>query len=734
MTPRTLLTLSICTLLATACGDKDDAEDLDGDGFTADEDCDDDNEDINPDADESCNGEDDDCDGEVDEDPTDGSTFFTDADGDGFGDEANPAVACELEDGLVEDATDCDDTVATVFPGADETCNSVDDDCNGDVDDDPIDGSTFYTDADADGFGDADAPNNVCEQGSDQVEDATDCDDTNDAVFPGADEICNGTDDDCDDDIDEDDAIDASTWYADLDGDGFGDEANTAVSCEAPSDYTDVAGDCDDEEEFVNPDATETCNGIDDDCDSSTSEDNTVSFLADGATALVDLTSSFSSGSSSSPASVTLSDDGLVTFCDGTYYVGVEIEADVQLTSLSGGAVLDGAQSTSIVNIVTDGLTVELSDLALQNGSGTGAAFTEFGYSATGGGINCVAESALSLDTVTIQDSIGDLGGGIATYGCSLEMTDSELTGNAADFGGGAILGYSADTITDTLVSANEATSGGGGMYIYSGALDLDGTLLSENTAAYGAGAFIDASDLSCTGDTSATEGFSANVNTESDGGALWLNGGTFTATDCDFGETGSSDDNSDYDISASDGYPFVFGDDANFTCADDRCGTLNEVDTGAQEQDFSFTEVFRGNVFTVNEDTTLDSFAFYLGLSETCDVDFYVHLYDSSAATWSVLWSDAVSHPSGTDYLESGEVGVVLYSGEQVSLGWATLCDVDFYGTDYDAGEDFGFGVWDQLITYAQTYEGFDSGYTDFAEYAGNDYPYDIQIAHYTE
>ncbi|MBN2798201.1 MAG: putative metal-binding motif-containing protein, partial [Deltaproteobacteria bacterium] len=54
--------------------------DADGDGFSTDVDCDDDDAGVNPDADEVCDGRDNDCDGEVDDGVT--LTFFRDSDGD----------------------------------------------------------------------------------------------------------------------------------------------------------------------------------------------------------------------------------------------------------------------------------------------------------------------------------------------------------------------------------------------------------------------------------------------------------------------------------------------------------------------------------------------------------------------------------------------------------------------------------------------------------------------------
>jgi hypothetical protein len=62
------------------------------------------------------------------------STFYRDADGDGYGNESDSTEACSAPTGYVSDNTDCDDTNAAVNPGATEVCNGIDDDCDGDVD------------------------------------------------------------------------------------------------------------------------------------------------------------------------------------------------------------------------------------------------------------------------------------------------------------------------------------------------------------------------------------------------------------------------------------------------------------------------------------------------------------------------------------------------------------------------------------------------------------------------
>ena len=241
--------------------------DADGDGFPASEDCDDEDPAIHPDASELCNGADDDCDGETDEGVT--LTFWADADGDGVGDPAASVEACALEEGLVDNADDCDDSDPAVNPSAEEVCNEIDDDCDSGVDEGVT--TTFYVDADEDGWGDADLTVEACARGAGYAADPGDCDEADPAVNPSATEVCNEIDDDCDGDIDDADAdLDASTgdrFYVDGDGDGYGDAANTVQACEAPSGAVANADDCDDGDGAISPDGVEVCDGADNDCE-----------------------------------------------------------------------------------------------------------------------------------------------------------------------------------------------------------------------------------------------------------------------------------------------------------------------------------------------------------------------------------------------------------------------------------------------------------------------------------
>ena len=249
------------------------------DGYVGNDlDCDDNDAEVWPGNTEVCNEIDDNCDGLVDEGLLE--TFFLDGDGDGFG-TSETVEACEEPSGYASEGDDCDDSDASVNPDADELCNDLDDDCDGEIDEDSaIDAETWWVDADGDGYGGTSYSYTQCEQPSGTVENSEDCDDLDEDVNPDADEYCDGADNDCDGDTDEDDALDASTWYADSDGDGYGDSSTTGEACDEPSGYTDDDNDCDDTDSSVHPGASETpgdstdsnCDGADGcndiDCDS----------------------------------------------------------------------------------------------------------------------------------------------------------------------------------------------------------------------------------------------------------------------------------------------------------------------------------------------------------------------------------------------------------------------------------------------------------------------------------
>ncbi len=152
---------------------------------------------------------------------------LTDADGDGY-------AAMD----------DCNDANPGIYPGAPETCDGVDQDCDGIIDNNATDARNWYQDVDGDGHGGS-TVTVACQAPAEDYSDVgDDCDDADPNAFPGATEIpYDGVDQDC-----------SGADLTDVDGDGH--------------DAIQAGGDdCDDSDPSVHPGATEIpYDGVDEDC------------------------------------------------------------------------------------------------------------------------------------------------------------------------------------------------------------------------------------------------------------------------------------------------------------------------------------------------------------------------------------------------------------------------------------------------------------------------------------
>ena len=205
-------------------------------------------------APEICDGWDNDCDGEVD---------------DGVGGESctktNEWGTCEGE----RVCTGPGGLECAAPDPAQESCNNIDDDCDGKTDEvDAVGCSIYYADKDDDGLGAALAFLCLCEATGDYTTDVVgDCNDLNPTIGEGQPEACNGADDDCDGQIDEVDAAGCTDYFRDEDGDGYGVSGDTQCLCTALAPYTAVVGgDCNDGDQLSYPGQTEICNGSDTNC------------------------------------------------------------------------------------------------------------------------------------------------------------------------------------------------------------------------------------------------------------------------------------------------------------------------------------------------------------------------------------------------------------------------------------------------------------------------------------
>ncbi|MCP4918810.1 MAG: hypothetical protein GY913_18045 [Proteobacteria bacterium] len=198
-------------------------------------------------------------------------TWYRDADADGWGVDTDTVEACDEPAGYTAQVGDCDDNTGGIFPGANEICNGLSDDCDAEIDENAIDAQLYGADHDNDNYHDPISETWACDDpGGDFIfvgGQLPDCDDENPETYPGAPEVCDGEDNDCDGDID-DDPVDGNTYYNDDDGDGFGDIDSPVVACASDGVLTTDSLDCDDNNAQVNPDEEEVCDdGLDNDCD-----------------------------------------------------------------------------------------------------------------------------------------------------------------------------------------------------------------------------------------------------------------------------------------------------------------------------------------------------------------------------------------------------------------------------------------------------------------------------------
>ena len=555
MTLRPMMLISMTLLVA--CGDKDDdgggdgdsggtdggVVDADGDGFAVEDDCDDTNADVNPDADEICDGIDNDCDTLVDDeddsvDLSTGTTFYADADGDGYGDPAVAVDACAAPSGTVESSDDCDDTLAGVNPGAVEVCDAadLDENCSGAADDaDPdVDASTqtlTFPDGDSDGFGDADDPGTLyCDPPSGVVTDNTDCDDGDGDVHPDATEICDAddVDEDCAGGADDADVnVDPATQtlgYPDTDGDGYGNaDVGGVLYCDFPSDVVADNTDCDDLEFNVNPGVTEVCDAdnIDEDCSGAADngdpdvDPSTLStFYADAdgdrygdpdvevlacdepPTAVTDNTDCDDTNANTYPGATELC-DGEDNDCDtddsDIGLVSFESSAGVwtSLTSSFNGGSMTNAVGWTSPEAGTLWFCNDtfFTNLDLEHDVNVyGLSGDEVLDGAEAGSVVNIETDAItvSIQDLTIQNGSAD-GAMLATLGYTAS-------------GGGIHCDSTADLNLDgvTLLD-NDAAQLGGGLAAHTCTVDIVDGVLEDNTAYFGAGLFLYEASLTVT-------------------------------------------------------------------------------------------------------------------------------------------------------------------------------------------------------------------------------------------
>ena len=358
------------------------------------------------------------------------------------------------------DTEDCNDSDASIYPGATEACDGVDNDCDDEVDEDV--GSTYYSDSDNDGFGDATVTDELCEALEGWVPNPDDCDDTDSSVYPGATEICDGMDNDCDSDIDEE--LDSAVWYADNDADGLGDPADTSIACDRPDGYVNNDWDCDDGDDsepvFVSGSGTVDVPGV--------GADSGDTWGAPGSGAAGSVTNPYESVQDGIGAS------DVCVYVTGDRY-GEDIDFGGKNILVWG---IDGAAGT-IIEGTGRGPVVTFDD-------GETAGATLSGFTITGGAGNRATDTDKTdcgCATTCITTTYTYAGGGIYINGASPTLEDLIVEDNQ-------LAPYSYTRVSD--YEDTYVQSQGGGIYVENGRPTLSSSIVRNNFADAGGGLYAD--------------------------------------------------------------------------------------------------------------------------------------------------------------------------------------------------------------------------------------------------
>ncbi len=347
-----------------------------------------------------CNGKGmpkDDCDLPVD--------WYPDSDSDGFGDAgAESHSGCGAPGkGWVSNGGDCDDRDGDTWPGASDRCDSKDNDCDGEIDEDgDLD---VWPDADGDGYGDEGADSiQTCELPSGYADNPLDCDDAEATTHNGAVEQCDNIDNDCDLEIDE--SGDGATFYLDADGDGIGVDSDTVRGCSVPAGYSEFAGDCDDsdpsEPAWIEPHGGANGDG--------TAEDpmGTIMEAVDA-------------------------DHACIVLREGTYQESVSISnKSIHLLGLMGpdATFLEGTGGPAFSLVETPNTRIE--GLSVTAGEGDDqshrSALDEVGHAflVKGGSVSIVNVEVVGIESSSLHDGNADRSGGVGLYADESAVVDLE--------------------------------------------------------------------------------------------------------------------------------------------------------------------------------------------------------------------------------------------------------------------------------------------------------------------
>ncbi len=464
----------------------------------------------------------DDVDGDSDEDADEAAEESSGGNGEDGGDGGDGGSEGDADnDGYTSVAGDCDDTDPFTYPGADETCDDDDNDCDGVVDEDAKDGTASWLDDDGDGFGNSATYAVRCDEG---VTNGADCDD-GDATEPHY--VVDGASGASDGSV-------LRPWPTIQDGI---DNARECVAVEAGS-YTENV-------DFGGRDVMVTgLGGAAETVIDGNSRGPVVSFASGEGSGAVLTGFTLTGGSGFEEESSSSYSCGSGDTC-----------TDYYTTWCGGGLYIDGSNPTLSDLVVEDNVVYAPADST--SGDDT---YTYLGY----GGGACVRNANVTFTGVTFADNSGDEGGAVYIESTgSAAFEQSSFVGNTGESGGAVQVDGGAVSLTNVLLAWNEADLAGGGLLVADGTATLTNVTLGGNSSAQGGGLYLSGSSVGSVENTIVYGSTGEGVKV--DGGSSYSgsysnvygnSGGQYEGTTDVTGTSGNLSSDPDFSSVSSDGNP----------------------------------------------------------------------------------------------------------------------------------------------------------------------------------
>jgi hypothetical protein len=142
-------------------------------------------------------------------------------------------------------------------------------------------------------------------------------------------------------------------------------------------------------------------------------------------------------------------------------------------SSLAGGTIVLGSQITLDKDLTIDGSS--LTSHVQVSGNDSVRVFR-------------VENATVAIDHLDIHNGYADVGGGIATFSCTLTISNTTLSGNSADDGGAINNNHATLHVIDSSFVDNNAAAFGGAINNHYATVTIVGSTISGNTALTGGG------------------------------------------------------------------------------------------------------------------------------------------------------------------------------------------------------------------------------------------------------